>query len=255
MDIVGNGFLARNLRPLADAHPDTVVLAAGVSSASGTSPEAFAREAALLGEVAARCRATGRRLLFFSTASTGMYGAGDGPGTEDRPVVPCTPYGAHKLALEERLRDSGADHLVLRLSHVVGPGQPPHQLLPGLVRQLREGTVAIHRGAARDLIGVAEVVTLVDRLLALGLRGQTVNVASGTAVPVTAVVDHLERNLGLTAHREYHDAPGHATAGFAISTAKLHCLLPETTLLGFGPAYYRRVLDAFTGHRAAPSAV
>ncbi|MEU5050611.1 SDR family oxidoreductase [Streptomyces sp. NPDC021096] len=255
MDIVGNGFLARHLRPLAGRHPDTVVLAAGVSSAGGTSWEAFAREAALLGEVAERCRATGRRLLFFSTASTGMYGAGPGPGTEDRPVTPCTPYGVHKLSLEERLRASGAAHLVLRLSHVVGPGQPPHQLLPGLVRQLRDGTVRIHRGATRDLIAVADVVTVVDRLLTLDLRGQTVNVASGEAVPVDTIVDHLERRLGLAARREHQDAGGPPVVT-GICTRKLRGLVPETARMGFGPTYYRRVLDGFLDlpdERAAPA--
>ncbi|MFG2296195.1 NAD-dependent epimerase/dehydratase family protein [Streptomyces sp. NPDC048603] len=242
MDIVGNGFLARNLRPLAQSHPDTVALAAGVSWASGTSDADFAREAALVRDTARRCRADGRRLLFFSTAATGMYGLAEGPGREDTPVTPCTPYGAHKVLLEERLRDSGADHLILRLGHLVGPDQPDHQLLPTLVRQLRRGVVSIHRGAARDLIDVADVVTVVDRLLALGLRTETVNVASGHAVPVEEIVDHLRLRLGLEARYEYQDAGGRHT----ISIEKLRTLVPQVEAMGFGPAYYRRILDDFT---------
>lgn len=251
MEIVGNGFLARSLEPIAHQHPDTVVLAAGVSWASGTSDADFAREAALLAEVARGCRATGRRLLFFSTASTGMYGAVDGPGREDGPVVPCTPYGAHKLGLERQLHASGADWLVLRLGHLVGPGQPPHQLLPALVRQMREGRVRIHRGAARDLIDVVDVVRVIDLLLAQGLRGETVNVASGEAVSVERIVDHLEGRLGLVAHREYREAE----AQHVISTEKLRALVPQTARMGFGPGYYRRVLDAFAKTCATGPAV
>ncbi|MFI9723685.1 NAD-dependent epimerase/dehydratase family protein [Streptomyces sp. NPDC052396] len=243
MDIVGNGFLARNLRPLADRHPGTVALAAGVSWASGTSDADFAREAALLKEAAEGCLATGRRLLFFSTAATGMYGRAVGPGREDAPITPCTPYGAHKLALEEQLRASGADHLILRLGHLVGPDQPDHQLLPSLVRQLRGGAVRIHRGAARDLIDVRDVITVIDRLLALDLRAETVNVASGVAVPVEDIVDHLGQALGLTARREYQEAGGQHT----ISIDKLRALVPEVGGMGFGPGYYRRILDDFTG--------
>ncbi|MGW5734180.1 MULTISPECIES: NAD-dependent epimerase/dehydratase family protein [Streptomyces] len=240
MEIVGNGFLARNLRPIADRHPDTAVLAAGVSWASGTSDDDFARESALLGEVAERCRATGRRLLFFSTASTGMYGEG-ATGREDSPVTPCTPYGAHKFALEQQLKASGADYLILRLGHLVGPGQPPHQLMPSLLRQVLEGGVRVHRGATRDLIDVADVVTLIDRLLDRGVRGETVNVASGEAVPVDHIVDHLQERLGLQVRREYRDAGAH----HVISTQKLRRLVPETAGLGFTPTYYRQVLDAF----------
>ncbi|MEQ8148043.1 NAD-dependent epimerase/dehydratase family protein [Streptomyces sp. OP7] len=242
MDIVGTGFLARNLRPLAGRHPDTVALAAGVSWASGTSDADFAREAALLREVAGRCRDTGRRLLFFSTAATGMYGLADGPGREDVPVTPCTPYGAHKLALEGVLRDSGADHLILRLGHLVGPHQPEHQLLPTLVRQLREGMVRVHRGAARDLIGVEDVVTVVDHLLAAGPRAETVNVASGFAVPVEDIVGHLEQALGLRARREFVETGGRQ---HVISTEKLRSLVPQTAHMGFGPSYYRRILGDF----------
>ncbi|MGW2013528.1 NAD-dependent epimerase/dehydratase family protein [Streptomyces sp. NPDC001927] len=247
MHIVGNGFLARNLRALSARHPDTVVLAAGVSWAGGTARADFDREERLLSDVAADCRATGRRLLFFSTASTGVYGKVRGPGREDGPVTPCTPYGAHKLALEERLRDSGADHLILRLGHLVGADQPPHQLLPLLVQQMRTGSVRVHRGAVRDLIHVDDVVEIIDRLLGQGLRGETVNVASGEAVPVERIVDHLEARLGLSVEREYQDVDAH----HIISTEKLRALVPEVAGMGFGPTYYRRVLDSFVDHQLA----
>ncbi|MFC8850058.1 MULTISPECIES: NAD-dependent epimerase/dehydratase family protein [unclassified Micromonospora] len=247
MDIIGRGFLAQHLQPVADRHPDTTVLAAGVSWAAGTSAADFARETALLDETARRCRDAGRRLLFFSTAASGMYGAVEGPGREDQPVVPCTPYGTHKLALEERLRASGTDYLVLRLGHLVGPRQPPHQLVPTLVRQMRQGTVRLHRGAARDLIDVRDVVTILDRLLELDLSAGTVNVASGEAVPVTRIVDHLQWRLGLRPEREYHDVGVH----HVISIDKLRHLVPEVKQLGFDDTYYRRVLDAYVASETA----
>ncbi|MFB6889253.1 NAD-dependent epimerase/dehydratase family protein [Kitasatospora sp. NPDC056327] len=242
MDIVGNGFLARSLRPLAGRHPDVVALAAGVSWASGTSEADFAREATLLRDTAKQCLADGRRLLFFSTAATGMYGLAEGPGREDVPVTPCTAYGAHKLGLEELLRDSGADHLILRLGHLVGPGQPDHQLLPSLVRQLREGEVRVHRGAARDLIDVRDVVAVIDRLLGLGLRSGTVNVASGCAMPVTEIVDRLRAGLGLRAAYRFQEAGGQ----HVISIEKLRALVPYVESLSFGPGYHRRILADFT---------
>ncbi|MFF4412781.1 NAD-dependent epimerase/dehydratase family protein [Streptosporangium sp. NPDC001559] len=241
MEIIGSGFLARHLRPIALRHPGAVALAAGASWAMDTSEAAFARETALVESVADRCRATGRLLIFFSTSSAAVYGA-DRPGREDDQVVPRNLYGAHKLALESLLRDSGTDYLVLRLAHVVGAGQPPHQLLPTLTRLLCENAVRVHRGATRDLIDVGDMVAITDALLTRGVRGETVNVASGTAVPIEEIIDHLERRMGVTARREYLDG-GHAA--HLVSTEKLRSLVPEVKTMGFGPDYYRRVLDSF----------
>jgi nucleoside-diphosphate-sugar epimerase len=247
MRIIGYGFLARNLAGIASRHPGAVVLAAGVSWASGTSTDQFDRESTLVRETAARCRADGTRLLFFSTASTGMYGLGK-EGREDEPVRPSTPYGRHKYGLELALRDSGVDFLALRLSHLVGPHQPAHQLLPALISQIRSGTVQVHRGAYRDLIDVADVVRIVDGLLSHGVSRDVVNVASGRPVAVTDIVDQVERRLGVTAVRHYVDAP----ANHLVSTAKLRRLLPAIGPDDFPPDYHRPVLDRCL-RSAAPS--
>ncbi|MGW4644198.1 NAD-dependent epimerase/dehydratase family protein [Sphaerisporangium sp. NPDC004334] len=243
MEIVGRGFVARNLEPIAGSHPGTVVFAAGVSSGSNASMEDFAREATMLYEVVERCRARGRRLVYLSTASKGMYGTHGPPGRERGPVFPSTPYARHKLAMEAVLRDSGLDHLVLRLTHLVGPHQRPHQFPPALVRQILSGTVYIHRGVCRDLIDIADVVMCLDRLLALGVRREVVNVGSGVAIPVQTVVAHLEGRLGVVADKrlvEVRDEGRHE-----ISIAKLTELVPEVKLCGFGPGYYAGVFEKY----------
>jgi nucleoside-diphosphate-sugar epimerase len=240
VEIVGNGFLARHLAQLGDRHGDTVVLAAGVSTTSHTVAADFEREADLVRATAARCIAGGQRLVFFSTASSAVYRAEDGPGREDGAVVAANPYGAHKLSLERELRECGVRHLVLRLGHIVGPGQPAHQLVPTLVRQINEGSVGVHRWAARDLLDVRDLVTIIDQLLDRDLCGETVNIASGTAVAVDRIVDHLEFRLGWRAQRRYVDAGEH----HVISVHKLFTYLPADGPT-FGPAYYRRVLDSF----------
>jgi nucleoside-diphosphate-sugar epimerase len=241
MEIVGNGFLARNLRPIADAHPGVVVLAAGVSAASNTSLEQFAREAALVRDTVARCRRDAAKLLFFSTASTGMYGAPGCRGREDEPAVPCSPYGQHKLALETVIGQSAVDYLVLRLGHVVGPLQPPHQLLPSLARQVRSGSILIHRTAHRDLIDIAHVTKAIAGLLSAGVSGEVVNVASGVAVPVEAIVAHIERRVGRAAEHDYVDVAGNHD----VAIDKLLRLVPGAAGMGFRPDYYKNVLDKY----------
>jgi len=113
MEIIGNRFLARHLRPcIADRQPD-VVIAAGVSNASSESA-AFDREAKLAYDLVRRCRADSPTVVFFSTPSTGMYFGKDCSGTEHGPVLPGTPYGRHELGLEQAFALAGAPWLVLR---------------------------------------------------------------------------------------------------------------------------------------------
>ena len=251
MEIIGNGFIARNLRSLEDRHADPVVLAAGVSSTLATDHAGFAREAALVHDVVRKCLADGRRIVFFSTASAAMYGAADCPGREDGPVFPTSPYGRHKLGLEAVLAASGVDYLALRLSHLVGPDQPPHQLLPTLVGQLRAGKVSILSGARRDLIDIAHVATVLDRLLSSGVSRHVVNVASGRSVPIEDIVDHLQHRLGLTADRTFKVTGGaHSVA--AVSTERLRSLVPELGDFVGGPDYFRSVIDRCLSKERVP---
>ncbi|WP_328609291.1 NAD-dependent epimerase/dehydratase family protein [Amycolatopsis sp. NBC_00345] len=239
MEIVGRGFLARNLRVLEERHPDATVFAAGVSSTANTSLEDYAREAGLLYDVIRRCQADRRRLVYLSTASASMYG--DGPSEEDGPVFPGSPFGRHKLALEAVLAASGVEFLVLRLAHAVGAHQRPHQLLPSFIRQIREGSLTVHRGAGRDLIDAADVVTIVDGLLRRGIGREVFNVASGFPVAAEDIVALLEDRLGATAEKTFVERPQRHD----ISTTKLLSALPEAAGLGFGPGYHREVVDRY----------
>ncbi|MGM1065143.1 NAD-dependent epimerase/dehydratase family protein [Saccharothrix sp. Mg75] len=241
MRVVGRGFIAGNLAGIADRHPDACVLAAGVSSTHVTDPAELARERELAAEVARRCAREGLTLVVLSTASHAMYGSTDRPATEDDPVDPASPYGRHKLALERQVADSGVRWLALRLSHVVGAGQRPHQLLPAFVEQVRSGVVRLHRGAHRDLVDVRDVVSAVDGLLAAGVRDEVLNVASGTPYPVTGIAAGVQARMGLPARQEVVDAVPVRTV---VSTARLRALLPGSAPVG-GPAYLDRLLDAY----------
>lgn len=239
MRIVGNGFLARHLQSIAGRHDGVVALAAGVSAAATTSHEGFNREAALLYQVMRECMARGERLVFFSSASAGMYSVpGEEEGREDGPVYPATPYGRHKLALEAVLRGSPLDHIILRLSHVVGGHQPDHHLLPSLAEQIGSGRVRLFQGATRDLIDVDDVMAVIDTLLSAGVNREVVNVASGHATPVEAIVAHIERRLGV-ATKEITVAKPSQT----VCVAKLRRLAPSVAWIKSDPDYFRRVLD------------
>jgi nucleoside-diphosphate-sugar epimerase len=197
------------------------------------------REVALVRDAVTRCRADGQTLVFFSTTS--MYGSADCHGREDERVTASSAYGQHKLDLEALIRDSGVDHLILRLTQVVGPGEPRFRLIPMLVSQLRAGQIRVERYARRDLLYIADFVTILDQLLSAGATNEVVNVASGDCVPVSDIVDHLEQRLNLTTRRQ-DIADG---LSYCSSVAKLRTLVPATAGLGFGPGYFHRMIDRY----------
>lgn len=244
LEIIGHGFIAGNLHGLRGRHPGVTVLAAGVSRTSVTSPAEFARETRLVRETLRRCRADGHTAVFLSTASAAMYGTTRRPAAENDPVRPVSPYGRHKLALEHAVADSGADFLILRLSHLVGTGQHPDQLLPAMIAQLRSGSVQVYRGAYRDLLDVRHMVLILDGLLTLRARGMVVNVASGVPEPIERIVAELESRLGTRARREVVDVVNGRTE---VSIAVLRSLLPQVGELAFGPTYLPTLLDHYVG--------
>ncbi|MGB8940087.1 MAG: NAD-dependent epimerase/dehydratase family protein [Streptomyces sp.] len=239
MEIIGRGFLARNLASLGTRHPHVTALAAGVSRTGDVGQDPYQREAALLYETIERCRRLDRTLLFFSTASASMYGGAGAPGREDGPVYPQTPYGHHKLALETVVRLSGVRHLILRLSHVLGADQPAHQMLPILIGAVRSGRVEVHRGACRDVIDVADVVSVIDTLLLAGVHDQVVNVASGVAVPAERIIDHVAARIGGPLERRFVDRFSH----YEVSLEKLSELTGGKAGQRFSKDYYKDVID------------
>jgi nucleoside-diphosphate-sugar epimerase len=240
VDIIGTGFVARGLAPIAGHYPEVVAFAAGPSRTAATGAECD-REAALLTDTLAACRRSGGVLLYCSTASAAMYTDPSRPGREDDDVRPRQPYGGHKRSMELIIAGSGCRHLILRLSHLVGPGQPRHQLIPALADQIQSGTVTLYTGARRDLLDVADAIRIIDALLSAGVRDEVVNVASGYSVPVGEIVDHLERRTGWKAART---AVSGGDASF-VSIEKLTGLVPEVKRLGFGPLYYQRAIDRY----------
>ncbi|GII90687.1 NAD-dependent epimerase/dehydratase family protein [Sinosporangium siamense] len=240
MEIVGNGFLAHHLQQIADAHPDVLVLAAGVSLWKNSDDD-YERETELVQKINKRCVLEGRTLVFLSTASMSMYGAPGCSGREDEEIVPVTPYGWHKLKLEQLVRDSGVKHLILRLGYVVGPGGPANRLMPALIDQMTSGSVTVYRQARRDIIYVDDWVSLLDKILTAGITHEVLNMASGQSVPISLILDHLEHRLGLAPKRNVIDE---GTEHW-ISVEKLRRVLPSVTDEDYGPEYYRSVIDRY----------
>lgn len=238
MIIIGNGFLARNLRRLADRYPDVVLLASGVAGLNPTEAE-YRRERDIVDHALDLARGQNATLVFLSSAA--VYGGEGCTGSEHFPPDPPTAYGRHKLGLEHRIASSVVPHLLLRIGYVLGPTVPQHRLVPTLTRGLLAGSVTVHRGSHRDIIDVVDMVRIVELLLDAGIVGETLNVGSGFGVDIERIVDHLEYRLGTVAVREYLDRP----SVHRVSLDKLRGLVPGVADLDFEEAYPFRTIDSY----------
>jgi len=72
-----------------------------------------------VGEMAGWCAAQGARLVHFSTDYV-FDGSATVPYAESAPTAPLGAYGRSKLLGEQRIRNSGAQHLILRTAWVYG---------------------------------------------------------------------------------------------------------------------------------------
>ncbi len=87
--------------------------------------------------VAAAAAATGARLVFFSTDY--VFDGSDGPYPPEATPAPINVYGRHKLEAEQIVRDTVADHLVVRACGVYGYQPEGKNFVMALARLARAG--------------------------------------------------------------------------------------------------------------------
>jgi UDP-glucuronate 4-epimerase len=166
---------------------------------------------------------TGARLVYASSSS--IYG--DDPrrpfAEEQANGRPLSPYGATKVAGEAMVHAhhavTGLPVAVARLFTVFGPRQRPDLAIHTFARRMLAGEPVqlfdAGRGS-RDYTFVEDVVDAFVRLADAPSPFLLVNVGSHRPIETSAVVDELERALGVTAERVLMPRqPGDVEATFA----------------------------------------
>jgi nucleoside-diphosphate-sugar epimerase len=199
LDLTAGAAVAESV--LRAVRPDVVINCAG---RTGGDPAELA--AVNLEGVADLLEALGRvgggtRLVHLgSAAEYGAVPAGR-PVREDAAAMPVGGYGITKLAATRLVRLAaarGLNAVALRVFNPVGPGAPPSSLPGRVAAQIRRaaGTADPLRlgplGAYRDFVDARDVAAAVVAAATVPVRPRPVlNVGSGLAVPVRALVDTL----------------------------------------------------------------
>ena len=135
-------------------------------------------------------------------SSAMIYKTADEPLTEDRVLLPSSPYGVSKLAQEllaTRACHDGAGTRLARAFNHVGPRQDPSFAASGFARQIAEieagardpEIVVGNLEARREITDVRDTVRAYRAILERGRPGRPYNVCSGRAMPIRDVVEQL----------------------------------------------------------------
>jgi len=123
------------------------------------------------------------------------------PVTEDDEMAPRSVYARTKLEAEERLKEL-ADQLDIglligRVFGLIGPRQPSHYVLPGLIRRVHTGALANIPGLeyCRDYLDSRDVCDALARLCTIAafktVQQGVVNICSGKEVSIRRLVEEI----------------------------------------------------------------
>jgi GDP-6-deoxy-D-talose 4-dehydrogenase len=184
--------------------PDVVVHLAALAFVGEGNPEDFYRVNVvgtlnLLEALAAADRSPSRILI---ASSANVYGNISGRELdEDICPAPVNHYAASKLAMEHMVR-TWFDRLpivVTRPFNYTGPGQDEKFVVPKIVDHYKRRAASIQLGdttVERDFSDVEDVVEAYMRLLESDVRSEVVNICSGKAVSVAAIVQEMNSIAG-----------------------------------------------------------
>jgi len=224
--VIGRGLLGTAFQRYA-GDEQILLFCSGVSNSGCTSHTEFEREQHLL-EEALRIHSE-KVFVYFSTCS--VYD----------PTLCDRPYVLHKLKMEQLVRQH-TDHLILRLSNLVGRTDNPYTILNYFYKAIDSGIpFELWQYAERNLIDIEDVLLVCDFVLKQKLFiNQTLQIANPISYPVTAICLELEKHLNKKGH---YILVGKG-AGFHIP---LNDVLPlfEQVKLVFPPNYLKKLLNKY----------
>jgi UDP-glucose 4-epimerase len=174
------------------------------------------------------------RVVLVSSASV-VYAADTQPCLEDAELKPFNQYGHLKAALEDALKSSALDYMILRVTNAYGPGQKYGRgqgVIAEWLRAAREQKPMIIFGGentSRDYVHVTDVVRAMSLVESRWLSREVVNIGSGESVSLGNLLEIVKSIVGENIVIEHRESRAVDRPSVAISIAK------ATTRLGWAP--------------------
>lgn len=144
-----------------------------------------------------------RLKCFVQIGSSDEYGSVPAPQKETMREMPISSYSLAKTATSHFIQMLSKTEefpgVVLRFFLVYGPGQDDRRFLPQIIKGcLRdEGFKTSEGGQLRDFCYVEDVVgAMVKAALSQAVKGQIINVASGTPISIRQMIENVVKLIG-----------------------------------------------------------
>jgi nucleoside-diphosphate-sugar epimerase len=198
-----------------DAAPDAVLHLAAEIASQRNAAKVWTVNVEGTRALLTACRTldTAPRVVFTSTVVTGE--AGGALLTEDEPLPVATPYGRSKQEGERLLAESGMPYVIVRPSHVYGPGGWYADELVARLRQPGRFCVIGKGTNLWDVVHVDDVTTALLLALTTLPAGETYHCADDTPIAYYDFMALTARTLGLGAPRRIPAPVARAIAGGA----------------------------------------
>ncbi|MCR5228510.1 MAG: NAD-dependent epimerase/dehydratase family protein [Solobacterium sp.] len=170
-----------------------------------------------------------RRFVFFSSGGT-VYGDSHEPICENSALHPVSLYAKSKAGIEEVIRNSGADYLILRLSNPFGGYQVAGKrqgVIPILIRKayLNETfEMWASDDSVRDYFYITDLAEAIAGLIQNDVNCETVNVGSGEPISLSRVIYEVEKSTGKEIKVEYKKSSVHVVQAIVLNIDKLKSL-------------------------------
>ncbi|MCW3167517.1 NAD-dependent epimerase/dehydratase family protein [Chryseobacterium sp. 09-1422] len=175
--IVGKGLIASLF--LNSDRENTIFFASGVSNSLEIRPEEFLREETLIKNTISTY--PDKIFVYFSTCS--IY---DSSKTG-------SAYVLHKLKMEQIVKNSCKNFLILRVSNAVGKGGNPNLLINYLARAVvTNDTINIHTKAKRNLIDTDDIKKITFDLLEKKKLNKIINLAYTHNYSIIEILEIIE---------------------------------------------------------------
>lgn len=147
--------------------------------------------------------------FIFVSSGGALYSKADKiPIVETCQVSPNSIYGSANLLLEEILKNSGSDYVILRLSNVYGPGQWQDGVIPSFIVNILNKKPFLINGSGfqtRDFLYIDDTVSA---LIKTGDRvvKDFFNVGSGKEASINELSEKIEKILKIKGTKKYNNS-------------------------------------------------
>lgn len=178
------------------------------------------------------------RVVLLSSASV-VYTATTQPSREDAELKPFNQYGHLKAALEDALKSSALDYMILRVTNAYGPGQKRGRgqgVIAEWLGAAREQTPIVFFGSEdtlRDYVHVFDVVRAMSIVGSRWLSREVVNIGSGESISLRDLLAIVKSVVGKDVAVERRESRVVDRASVVVSIAKARTHLgwtPEVDL-------------------------